>query len=613
MGKVAEYLGTWGRDENNMAKYEVKQTAVSQVLADVRSDKIAIPELQRPFVWKTSQVRDLMDSLYNGYPVGYLITWQSVGAKLKGGQVAAHQQILIDGQQRVTALRAAIAGQPVVGKRYEKRRIAISFNPLTEEFATRTPAISNSSQWIHDISEFFSGTSQLTFLRRYFEKNPDTDERQVEAAVARLAGIEHAQVGVISLADNLDVDTVAEIFVRINAKGVPLSSADFVMSKIATYGDEGRNLRKLIDYFCHLSVSGHAFDDIRENDEEFSASGHLAKIQWLQQQSDELFQPEYTDVIRIAGLVGFSRGKAGAIVSELAGLDPATRRIDESRIPGAYARFSHALDQLVRKTHVERFVMMIKSAGFIDSSMIGSKNALNFAYALYLRLRSNEQLSEGERSQIVKRWFVMTLLTGRAVGSFESTWETDLRRIEEQGAADYLRLIETSELGEGFWDVALPQELVSPSKRSPAFQIFLAALVSKGARGFLSKSINVAQMIEGHGDMHHIVPKNHLVKNGYPKQGDYNQVANFALTETPINIAIKDYPPKEYMAWLSRQTETGDLKIGEITQYEDLKTNLTENAIPEFIHEVTAENYPEFLEARRKLMAQMIRDYYRTL
>jgi len=596
-----------------MAKYEVKQTAVSQVLADVRSDKIAIPELQRPFVWKTSQVRDLMDSLYNGYPVGYLITWQSVGANLKGGQVAAHQQILIDGQQRVTALRAAIAGQPVVGKRYEKKRIAISFNPLTEEFATRTPAISNSSQWIHDISEFFSGSSQLTFLRRYFDKNPDADEAQVEAAVARLAGIEHAQVGVISLADNLDVDTVAEIFVRINAKGVPLSSADFVMSKIATYGDKGRNLRKLIDYFCHLSVSGHAFEDIRQNDQEFSASGHLDKIKWLQSQSDELFQPEYTDVIRIAGLVGFSRGKAGAIVSELAGLDPATRKIDESRIPDAYGRFGQALEQMVRKTHVERFVMMIKSAGFIDSSMIGSKNALNFAYALYLRLRNNEQLSEGQRSQLVKRWFVMTLLTGRAVGSFESTWETDLRRIEEQGAAEYLHLIETSELGEGFWEVALPQELVSPSKRSPAFQIFLAALVSKGARGFLSKSINVAQMIEGHGDMHHIVPKNHLIKNGYPKQGDYNQVANFALTETPINIAIKDHPPKEYMAWLDGQIGTGTLKLGEITQRDDLVTNLAENAIPEFIHEVTAENYPAFLEARRQLMAQMIRDYYLSL
>ena len=596
-----------------MAKYEVKQTAVSQLLADVRSDKIAIPELQRPFVWKTTQVRQLIDSLYKGYPVGYLITWQSVGAKLKGGQVAAHQQILIDGQQRVTALRAAIAGQPVVGKRYEKKRIAIAFNPLTEEFATLTPAIRNSSQWIHDISEFFSGTSQLTFLRRYFEKNPGADENQVETAVARLAGIEHAQVGVISLADDLDVDTVAEIFVRINASGVPLSSADFVMSKIATYGDEGRNLRKLIDYFCHLSVSSHAFEDIRENDVEFTASGHLDKIQWLQNQSDDLFQPDYTDVIRIAGLVGFSRGKAGAIVSELAGLDPETRKIDESRIPDAYARFGQALDQLVRKTHVERFVMMIKSAGFIDSSMIGSKNALNFAYALYLRLRSNDQLSEGMRSRIVKRWFVMTLLTGRAVGSFESTWETDLRRIQEQGALEYLRLIESSELGEGFWQVALPQELLSPSKRSPAFQIFLAALVSKGTRGFLSKSINVAQMIEGHGDMHHIVPKNHLIKNGYPKQSDYNQVANFALTETPINITIKDHPPRDYMAKLARQIETGEMTIGEITEQADLDINLAENAIPTLIHDVSADNYPDFLAARRKLMAQAIHDYYETL
>lgn len=387
-----------------MAKYEVKQTAVSQVLADVRSDKIAIPELQRPFVWKTWQVRDLLDSLYNGYPVGYLITWQSVGAKLKGGEVAAHQQILIDGQQRVTALRAAIAGQPVVGTRYQKKRIAISFNPLTEEFATQTPAIRKSSLWIHDISEFYSGTSQLTFLRSYFEKNPDADQHKVEESVTKLAAIEHAQVGVISLADDLDVETVAEIFVRINAKGVPLSSADFVMSKIATYGDEGRNLRKLIDYFCHLAVAGHAFSDIKENDEEFAATEHLNKIQWLRNQSDELFQPEYTDVIRITGLVGFNRGKAGAIVSELSGLDPETRRIDESRIPDAYERFGHALDQLVSKTHLERFVMMIKSAGFIDSSMIGSKNALNFAYALYLLLRQDAEMTEGQRSRIIKRW-----------------------------------------------------------------------------------------------------------------------------------------------------------------------------------------------------------------
>lgn len=596
-----------------MAKYEVKQTAVSQVLADVRNDRIAIPELQRPFVWKTSQVRDLMDSLYKGYPVGYLITWQSVGAKLKGGEIAAHQQILIDGQQRVTALRAAIAGQVVIGKRYQEKRIVISFNPITEEFATKTPAIAKSNQWIHDISELYSGTSQLTFLRNYTEKNPGVDEAKVEASVMSLAAIEHAQVGVISLADDLDVETVAEIFVRINAKGVPLSSADFVMSKIATYGDEGRNLRKLIDYFCHLAVTGHAFEDIKQNDKEFSSTEHIHKIQWLKSQSDELFQPEYTDVIRVAGLVGFSRGKAGAIVSELSGLDPETRKIDESRIPDAYKRFGNALDQLVNKTHFERFIMMIKSAGFIDSSMIGSKNALNFAYALYLRLRQNKEMTEGDRSQIIKRWFVLTLLTGRAVGSFESTWETDLRRIREQGAAEYLRVLEESDLSDGFWNVALPQELNTPSKRSPIFQTYLAARVRDGGRGFLSKSVNVAHMIEGRGDLHHIVPKNHLIKNGFPKQGDYNQVANFALTETPINITIKDRPPAEYMGWVSNQISTGELRLGEITSQADLEANLAENAMPDFISEVTAESYQAFLQARRKLMAAMIQKYYENL
>ena len=596
-----------------MAKYEVKQTAVSQVLADVRSDKIAIPELQRPFVWKTSQVRDLMDSLYHGYPVGYLITWQSVGAKLKGGVIAAHQQILIDGQQRVTALRAAIAGQPVVGKRYQKKRIAISFNPVTEEFATKTPAIEKSAQWIHDIAEFFSGTSQLTFLRNYFDKNPNVDETTVEAAITKLAGIEHAQVGVISLADDLDVETVAKIFVRINAMGVPLSSADFVMSKIATYGEQGRNLRKLIDYFCHLAVAGHAYEDIAENDSEFANTEHLQKIRWLKNQSDELFQPEYTGIIRVAGLVGFSRGKAGAIVSELSGLDPATRKIDESRIPAAYTRFGEALDEIVRQTHIERFVMMIKSAGFIDASMIGAKNALNFAYALYLRTRQNNSMTEGERSQLVKRWLVMTILTGRAVESFESTWETDLRRIEEHGAAEYLKILEQSELSDGFWTGTLPQLLMTPSRRSPAFQTYLAARVHTGGRGFLSKSISVANMIEGHGDIHHIVPKNHLIQNGFPKAGDYNQVANFALTETPINIAIKDHPPSEYMAWVDEQTRSGILRLGEITDPNDLANNLTENAIPPFIREVNAARYREFLEERRKLMADMIKRYYEAL
>lgn len=596
-----------------VALYTVTQSAVSQLLADVQSEKIAIPELQRPFVWDSVKVRDLMDSLYKGYPVGYLITWQSVGAALKGGQVAAHQQILIDGQQRVTALRAAVAGLPVVDKRYRKGRITIAFNPVSAVFETATPVLRKNPEWIADISEFFIAPSSYTFMREYFERNPHVDRGKVETAISRLESIRNAQVGVISLADNLEVETVAEIFVRINSKGVPLSSADFAMSKIATYGEHGRNLRKLIDYFCPLSVAPHVLSDIRENDPSFAATAYLQAIAWLGGDAEDLYDPEYGDVIRVAGLVGLSRGKVSAIVSELSGRDPDTHKIDELRIPLAYARLEVTLLEIVKKYHLENFLMTVKSAGFIDTRMVGSRNALNFAYALYLRLRKDDTISEGERKQIVRRWFVMSMLTQRHSGSFESTWEQDIRRIESQGARGYLKQIEEAELSDAFWAVTLPANLQTSSTSSPFFQTYLAAQVGRAYRGFLSKNITVAAMHQQSGDYHHIVPKDYLRKHGYPDRSDYNQVANFALTETAVNISISNAPPADYMARVQKQIDGGPLELGEIRDAADLRDNLAENAVPDFLDSVTASSYLEFLTERRTLMAALIRDFYQAL
>lgn len=596
-----------------MSKYKVTQSAVTQLLEDVRREQIAIPELQRPFVWDSIKVRDLMDSLYKGYPVGYLITWQSVGAHLKGGEVAAHQQILIDGQQRITALRAAVAGLKVVNKRYKPVRITIAFNPVTEEFATLTPVIGKDPGWISDISELFNATSSYGFVKAYFEANPEIDPETVETNISRLEAIKNAQIGIISLNDDLDVETVSEIFIRINSKGVPLSSADFAMSKIATYGARGRNIRKLIDYFCHLAVAPHAFSDIQENDTDFAASPYLQSISWLKNETEDLYDPSYGDIIRVAGLVGFSRGKASSIVSELSGRDPETRRVDEHRIPVAYDKLEVALLEIVNKFNFENFIMIIKSAGFISSKMIGSKNALNFAYSLYLRLRADKLISEGERKRIVRRWFVVSMLTGRHSGSFESTWEQDIRRIATLGAATYLKQIEDSELTDGFWEVSLPNSLETTSTSSPFFQAFMAAQVATGARGFLSKGITVAAMHQQSGDIHHIVPKDYLQKNGYPDRADYNQVANFALTETSINISISNNSPTAYLNEVTAQINSGRLTLGEITDSGDLMRNFAENAVPEGLATVTAERYPTFLVERRRLMAEFIRSYFEKL
>lgn len=596
-----------------VAKYSVNQLPVSTLLAQVQSDQIAIPELQRPFVWESVKVRDLMDSLYQGFPVGYLITWQSVGAHLKGGGRAAYQQILIDGQQRITALRAAIAGLPIVTKRYQQKRIVIAFNPVTEEFATATPVIRKNPEWIPDISEVFNANAAFQFVVDYLEKNPDIDRNLASSNLTKLAEIKNAQIGVIALSDDLDVETVSEIFIRINSKGVPLSSADFAMSKIATYGERGRNLRKVIDYFSHLAVAPHAYSDIYDNDKDFASTKYLSQIAWLKDESEDLYDPTYSDLIRVAGLVGFNRGKASSIVSELSGRDPETRKVDEDRIPAAYDKLEDALGQIVSKFNFENFLMTIKSAGFVSSKLVNSQNALNFAYSLYLKMRQDKGMSEGERKRITRRWFVMSMLTGRHSGSFESVWEQDMRRITQHGAADYLKQIEDSELSEAFWSVRLPSDLETTSTSSPYFLTFLAAQVANNSRGFLSRSITVASMLNHSGDIHHVVPKNYLIQAGLKDRSDYNQVANYAITETAINIAISDAPPAVYLERIAAQISSGQLDLGEIADVHDLARNFEENALPSALQSVTADTYFEFLKKRRQLMADTIKNYYLAL
>src|SRR4029077_15173880 len=121
-------------------RYSVTPHSVETLLTWVKTGEIAIPEIQRPFVWEATKVRNLLDSLYRGYPVGYLIAWKNPTVRLKDGTHSAGKRILIDGQQRVTALMAALLGQEVVTKDYETVRIRIAFNPVKEGFEVANPA-----------------------------------------------------------------------------------------------------------------------------------------------------------------------------------------------------------------------------------------------------------------------------------------------------------------------------------------------------------------------------------------------------------------------------------------------------------------------------------------
>lgn len=596
-----------------MPKYSVRQDQVQTLLSWVKSGQIAIPEMQRPFVWSSRKVRDLLDSLYNGYPVGYLITWQSQDVGLKDGTTSGFRQILIDGQQRITAMTAALVGQEVIDKDYSRKRVKIAFNPQTEEFETLTPVLRKDKAWISDVSEFMNAGSTFRAISTYLENNPEADADRVEEAFERLAGIQNAQVGIITLAAELDINTVTEIFIRINSKGVPLSSADFAMSKIASHGEHGSNLRKLIDYFCHLLRHPNVYDDIVANDHRFAESGLLERIAWVRRDAPELYELHYTDIIRVAAMRGFGRGKMASLVSLLSGRDFETRTFSEELAVRSFEKLESVLREIVNEHNFTQFILIIKSAGFTQDKLLSSNNALNFAYALYLQLRAEGTMPHGKIQSIVRRWFVMSMLTGRHSGSFESQFEQDLRRIDEAGVEATLAAIENGQLTDGFWRVELPSQLKTTSTRSPYLSVFWAAQIQRQARGFLSRHITVAQMMDDGGDIHHLVPKNHLIQAGVRDSTQYNQIANFAMTETPINISIRDAAPADYLARVEEQISSGEVRLGEIRTADELETSFQENAVPASLRTTTAETYFDFLDQRRAVMAEYIRSYYEQL
>lgn len=592
-------------------KYSVNQYLISNILSEVQQGQITIPEIQRPFVWNSIKVRDLMDSLYQGYPIGYIITWKNPNVRLKDGTSSSGKKILIDGQQRITALRAAILGEKIVNKEYKEVRIVISFNPQTEEFATLTPAISKDSKWIADISDFLQSEDIFEIVEKYMEQNPEADKTKVQKSTQKLLAVKNKQIGFIDLVENLDIDIVTEIFIRINSKGVVLSQADFAMSKIASMDNGGVNVRKLIDYFCHLSREPKFFKQISENDTEFSTTSYFPHIEWLKNTNDNLYDPDYTDVIRVAFTKNFERGKLADLVSLLSGRNFESREYEEEIATNSLKKLEDGILDFTNQTNFERFVMIIKSAGFIDPSMISSGSSLNFAYVLYLKLRE-QKLEPNKIEKLVKRWFLLSILTGRYSGSSESIFDFDIKKFVELGAEEYVNLTEKSDLSDGFWSAGLILELDKSIISSPYLNVFFASQVRDGDEGFLSTDITVRDMIIHRGDIHHIFPKNFLQKK-YDSKNEYNQIANFVYAQQEINIAIGDKSPDNYMKVLLNQCDGGKVKYGNITDKDQLMENLKKHCIPTSIFEMNIDNYHEFLEERRKLMAEKIKRYYKTL
>lgn len=599
-------------------KFTLMQYSISAILGLIEAEDFVIPEIQRPFVWKRSQVRDLIDSLYSGYPTGYIIIWKNPDVQTKDGGKANGKKILIDGQQRITSLMAAISGKEVLDEDFNKDRIKIAFNPLatdeTKRFAVQDASHLKNKKWIPDISVVFdSNFDPFDFALKYCEDNEGIKPNDINKSITALKGIANRQIGVIELDHSLDIDEVTEIFIRINSKGTALSQSDFVMSKMAADIEHGGNiLRKTVDYFCHLAVKPEFYSHIT-NDEEFQNSKYASKIKWLSKDYDDIFDPDYGDMLRVSFMHQFRRGKLSDLVSLLSGRDFETKEYRDDIVDESYRKLDKGIQNFINEYNFAQFIMAIKGAGFVSHKLLNSAMTLDFAYTLYLMLLDDPNIPNAQIKRYVQKWFVMSTLTSRYIGSPETVMDRDMRSIAEKGFLNFLADVEASSLSDSFWTVTLPQNLETSSINSPAFNTFIAAQINLNCNSMLMNGTKISDLVKISGDVHHIFPRAYLKNNGVTSKTKYNQVANYIYLDTQVNKAINYDSPTVYFTKAKQQCKTKEIKLGNISDESLLLSNLSENCIPNGIDKMDVSSYDNFLSERRRLMAALIERYYKGL
>jgi len=571
--------------------------SLSKLIADIDMGEIGLPELQRPFVWPNAKVRDLFDSMYKGFPVGYLLFWAN-------GTGSGHRQIgtdtkqkvprllIVDGQQRLTSLYAVIKGLPVLRENYKSERIYIAFRPRDHKFEVADAAIIRDPEFITDISALWSSeTPRNRFVKEFFRSLRESrevseeDEDVLSESIDRLYDLQNYPFTALELASAVGEEDVADVFVRVNSKGTILNQADFILTLMSVFWDAGR---AELEQFCKSARQP-------------SASGPSPYNYFIQPDPDQL--------LRVNVGLGFRRARLQHVYNILRGKDLETGEFSDERREAQFKILQSAQDQVLNLQNWHEFLKCLLQAGYRSADMITSQNGLLYAYVFYLIGKHNYGLDEHRLRKVISRWFYMTALTSRYSGSFESNMEQDLNRLRDipDGAAFVAHLNRTvsETLTDDYWSITLPNELDTSSARTPPLFAHYAALNLLNARGLYSQ-IRVSELLDpalkarkSALERHHLFPKGYLSKFDITEKRITNQVANFALVEWSDNIDISDQAPQEYVPNYEKRFSQDELKDMHYW-----------HALPESWQEM---DYLEFLAERRKKIADVIKAGFKTL
>ena len=559
---------------------------LSSLLSQIDHGSIGLPDIQRPFVWKNAKIRDLLDSMYQGFPVGYLLLWQS--GNVQGSQsigVASKQTIpnllIVDGQQRLTSLYAILQRKQVIREDYTHAFIDIAFNPLEEKFEVTDAAIRRDKHWIPDISVVWSKEVGLFNLFAQYSAAlgglTAEQSSRVQYSLQRLQNLMNYPFQAMVLFANVNEEQVSQVFVRINSKGQRLNETDFILTLMSVYWDTGRHQ---LEKFAR---------DAKIPSPQSSPYNHY-------------LQPDPAQLLRVSIGLGFRRGRMQYVYSLLRGKDLQSGEYSEQSRNAQFALLQKAQAHTLNVQYWKDFLKCLLHAGFRSSRDISSQNAVLFTYILYLIGRVDYQMTNDNLRTPIARWYFFASLTGRYTNSPESALESDLMQLREvRDGANFVSILNRNiqaSFTDDYWSVTLPNELATAASRGPALSAYHAALGKLDALVLFSK-LKVSDLLDPNYsgtkaavERHHLFPKKYLEKLGIREIVQTNQIANYALLEWEENIRISDSDPQQYWPKYIQK-----LTSNELTQM------MQWHALPEHWYEMP---YEEFLIMRRGLIAQVI-------
>jgi len=564
-----------------------------KLIHDIDMGEIGLPELQRPFVWTSVKVRDLFDSMYRGFPVGYLLFWangsgngtRQIGTKSKQ---KTPRLLIVDGQQRLTSLYAVLKGSPIVRDDYSEEKISIAFRPTDRKFEVANPAIRKDSEWISDISILWDERSSINRFTKDFIKNlqksrkiDDKEEDNLFEAIDRLYDIQNYPFTAMELSQTISEEQVSDVFVRINSKGVTLNQADFILTLMSVFWDEGR---KELEDFCRKARS--------------PPTKGASSFNYF-------IQPDPDALLRVSVGHGFKRARLKYVYSILRGKDLETEEFSDELREKQFEVLKRSQKCALDLTNWHEFMKSLMSAGFRSEKMITSNTTLIYSYTLFLIGKLDFDVDKNRLRHLIARWFFMASITGRYTSSPETQMEMDLSHLRKiKKANDFVQILEriiNDELTDDFWNITLTNNLEASTASSPALFAYYAALNLLDANVLFSK-MKVTELLDpairankSSLETHHLFPKNYLAKHGITEKIDINQIANLALVEWSDNIDMSDDSPTKYLKKYYS-------KVNKEMQYW--------HALPEKWDKM---EYKKFLSERRKLISRVIHDGYKSI